>query len=62
MWLYFTFLLEWRKRSSSNNEGLVDKADRAIEREKVVGTDEFSRGDSKCSQEVDEVERHDFTL
>lgn len=33
-WLYFTFLLEWRKRSSSNNEGLVKKSrQRAVKRE-----------------------------
>lgn len=32
--LYFTFLLEWRKRSSSNNEGLVKKSrQRAVKRE-----------------------------
>lgn len=43
----FTFLLEWRKRSSSNNEGLVKKS-RTERRERRERED--------C-----EVGRHDFT-
>lgn len=59
--LCLTSLLEWRKRSSSNNEGLVLKkrSESSGERERRE-VETLFRG--RCQEGVvsDEVERHDF--
>lgn len=53
----FFISVKWRKRSSSNNEGLVKKAETG----KKVEMEQGGR-DSKKSQEVDVVGRHDLTF